>query len=305
MTTLTTTAMNSDPSTATATPAMTSHAHPSLSVRHVYHVSPWRQLVPWILFMPLAVPLAITALLVDAASDRAGLWFLSIAFTTVTLGIFWMIRRARLDIGPDGVVLRQIGFRFESPWSNIVAMRVDRGHESFVTAAPVAGKGASTVAAAASIAPYAMYDAAQQSLLDEHRLIPIEAFAWHLRNAMMAREIRRFAPHLASDLAQLDAKTAKPAQPTTKLDRRSRWAVAGVIGASIGFTGVLFMLGDHFAALFLNTVYALLDPFLVASSAAATWQMIRRRSWFFTVLMAMTTLVMLGWTILDWGRLFG
>jgi hypothetical protein len=314
MTTLTATAVNSLPSTTspstptsptTPTTSATTHTRSSLNARHVYHVSPWRQLVPWILFLPLAVPLAFAALLVDATSDRAALWVASMAFMTVILCIFWMIRRARLEIGPDGIVLKQIGFRFESPWSNVVAMRLDRGHEGFVTTAPVAGKGASTLAVAASMAPYAMYDGAQQSLLDEQRLIPIEAFAWYLRNGMMAREIRRFAPHLASDLEQLDAKAVKSAQPTAKVDGRSLWIVAGIAAVPIGLTALLFTLGDDFAALLYNTVHALVDPFLVASSAAATWQMMRRRSWLLTALTALMTLVMICWTLLDWARLFG
>ena len=44
--------------------------------------------------------------------------------------------------------------------------------------------------------PGQCHDDEQRYLIEEHRLIPIEAFAWHLRNGMMAREIRAFAPHL-------------------------------------------------------------------------------------------------------------
>ena len=96
-----------------------------------------------------------------------------------------------------------------------------------------------------------------------------------------------------------------PPQSKTKLDRRSRWILAAIIGASIALAGVLLLLGDRYAAMFFNTAYALLDPFVVTSSATATWQMIKRRSWFLAVLMGLMTLVMLGWTILDWGRLLG
>ena len=293
--------------TTTTMPMTASHACRTIATRRVYHVSPLRQLIPWLLFLPLAGGLAIGALCSDTPGDRAALLMLSMLFAAMLLGIFWMIRRARLDIGPDGVVLRQIGYRFETPWSNIIAMRVDRGHESFITAQPVGGKGASTVAAAASISPYALYDSEQQALLEEHRLIPFEAFAWHLRNGMMAREIRRFAPHLASDLAQLDrsALASPPPKTKTKLDARSRWIMAATIAVSLGFTGVLFLIGERNAAIAINTIYALLDPFLIASSTAATWQMIKRRSWLFTVLMGLMTLVMIGWTILDWARLLG
>ena len=300
-------------------PTSASRAHRTIGSRHAYHVSPLRQLIPWMLFLPLAGGLAIGALLSDTPGDAAALWMGSTAFAVVLLGIFWMIRHARLDIGPDGVVLRQIGYRFETPWTNIIAMRVDRGHESFVTAQPVGGKGASTVAAAASISPYALYDSEQQALIEEHRLIPFEAFAWHLRNGMLVREIRRFAPHLASDLAQLDGRVAASRsasaptsasastspEPKTKPDARSRWAMAATIAISLAFTGVMILIGERYAALVINTIYALLDPFLIASSAAATWQMVKRRSLLFTVLMGLMTLVMIGWTILDWSRLLG
>jgi hypothetical protein len=44
-----------------------------------------------------------------------------------------------------------------------------------------------------------LYDAAQQELLGQGRLIPIEAFAWHLRKGRpLGADIAGFAPHLVS-----------------------------------------------------------------------------------------------------------
>jgi hypothetical protein len=264
---------------------------------HVYRVGPWRQAIGW-MFVPAAAGLAIAAMFADAPDERAGLWTGAAMLALVTCGIVWMIRRARLEAGPDGIVLRQIGFRLESTWANVVAVRTDRGHEGFMTAEPVSGKGMSTVAAAASVAPYGMYDGVQQALLDQHRFIPIEAFAWHLRKGTLRRDINAWAPHLANDLMKLDIKV-----PRTPEDRRGLWLTAGIIALCLAFSGLLIALGDRVQAVFFNATYALLDPLLVASSAAATWSMIRRRSWLMTVLMGLLTLVMIGWTIVDWTRL--
>ena len=278
--------------------------------RRVYHVSPWRMLLAWLPIGPLSVGCAVLALFVDAADDRAALLFLAASFGIVTLAIVAMVRRARLEITPQRICLRQIGYRFEARWSDIVAVRVGRGREGFVTVNEVEGRGATLVAASASIAPYGLYNDDQQRLLDQHRLIPIEAFAWHLRHGPMRAEIAAFAPHLATDLAQLDDQPGTPAaksivRAADAVDRRRQWLAAALIAGSLVVSGVLIAMGERAQQVFFDSAYGLLDPFFAASSGLATWQMLKRRAWLLAGLMALMTLVMVGWTLLHWSRLFG
>ena len=284
--------------TATATSATAMSTKNNAQPKTTYHVSPWRSIWGWVLFLPFSIGCAIGALFADKPDERAGLWVGALAFALVIVGLMTMIRRARLEIRRDGIRLRQIGYRLEASWSDVVALRVDRGREGFITSTPVGGRGANTLAAAGSVAPYAMYDGDQLSLLDEHRLIPIEAFAWHLRHGPLRAQIGEYAPHLADDLALLDEK---PVQKP--FDRRTFWVVSGIIAASLAFSMVLLALSERVQMIVFDLAYAIVDPLLALSSAIATWQMIRRRSWLFTLLMALTTLIMIGWTLLNWGRL--
>ena len=97
---------------------------------------------------------------------------------------------------------------------------------------------------------------------------------------------------------KLDVRPGK-----TPAERRALWLTAAIVALCLAFSGVLIALGDRVQAVFFNATNALLDPFLVAASAAATWNMVRRRSWLLAVLMGLMTLIMVGWTIVDWGRL--
>lgn len=266
--------------------------------KRTYHVSPWRSMWGWVLFLPFSMACAIGALFADKPDDRAGLWIGALAFALVIAGLMTMIRRARLEIRRDGLTLRQIGFRLEAPWTDVIAFHANRGHEGFITSKPVGGRGANTLAAAASLDSYGIYDSDQMNLLDEHRLIPIEAFAWHLRHGPMRAQIIEYAPHLAKDLAHADDKRVR-----TPFDRRAVWMTAAIIAASIAVIPVLIMLGERVQMIVFDLAYAIVDPMLAVSSAIATWQMIQRRSWLFTGLMAMMTLIMIGWTLVHWGRL--
>lgn len=266
--------------------------------RTTYHVGPWRSIWGWALFLPLSIGCALGAIFADKADEKAGLWVGALIFALIIIGLMTMIRRARLEICRDGITLRQIGYRLEASWPDVIAFRGDRGREGFITSNPVGGRGANTLAAASSLGPYGMYDSDQIDLLDEHRLIPIDPFAWHLRHGPMRREIEEYAPHLAGDLARLDDPPIRKS-----IDRRTFRVTAVVIAASIALTLVLIALGERAQEILLEAVYAIVYPLMALSSAIATRQMFRRRSWLFTFLMAAMTLVMLGWTVHHWGVL--
>jgi hypothetical protein len=64
-----------------------------------------------------------------------------------------------------------------------------------------------------------IYTPSQQAALDQHRLIPIEAFAWHLRHGQLQAELERYAPHLRAQLAPglpAPSSTSAAAPPSAK-----------------------------------------------------------------------------------------
>ena len=165
---------------------------------HVYHVSPWRRALLWIVLAPIIGGLLLLGTAEGGAEARpfvitAGLVLL------IALPFQLIVDRTRLELSPEGLCLRQTGYRLSARWSDIVDLRLTRGREGFVTREPMVGKGAARLAAFRDVGlrGFELYDAEQQQLLAERRLIPIEAFAWHLRRGAMGRDIARFAPHLA------------------------------------------------------------------------------------------------------------
>jgi hypothetical protein len=158
-----------------------------------YHVSPLRRWLLWLVMGPiLAFLLALG--LTGGASDRpaflatAGLVFL------ILLPFHLIVGRTRLVLSEAGVRLRQAGYQLEAGWADIEDLDLTPHRESFVTREPMAGKGAVRLARF-RVSP--LYDAEQQRLLAERRLIPIEAFAWHLRRGAMRADIEHLAPRLA------------------------------------------------------------------------------------------------------------
>ncbi|MBP8297059.1 MAG: hypothetical protein KAX84_13175 [Burkholderiales bacterium] len=181
---------------------------------HVYHVGPWRYLWLWLVFGPLALIFLALGLFSEQPGERAPLLIGGALWLLVPFMVTLLVRMARLEISARGVRLRQIGYRLEAAWPDVAALRLDRGREGFVTARPVGGRGAGLLAAAGRAIPRAgaqFYDDEQQRLLDEHRLIPIEAFAWHLRHGQLRADIARFAPNLEGDLAALDRSSGRSA----------------------------------------------------------------------------------------------
>ncbi|HEV2747584.1 MAG TPA: hypothetical protein VGW34_09840 [Allosphingosinicella sp.] len=110
-----------------------------------------------------------------------------------------IIDRTRLELSPQGARLRQAGYELAAKWSDIADIRLQRGREGLITAQPMRNGGAARLALfrGVGIPLIPLYDADQRQLLAERRLIPIEAFAWHLRHGALADDIAGFAPHLA------------------------------------------------------------------------------------------------------------
>jgi hypothetical protein len=163
-----------------------------------YHVSPWRRWSLWYVGAPMIAFLLFFAIDSGGSEGRVFLTTAGIVFL-IFLPFQFIVDRARLQLSPEGARLRQTGYELAAPWSEIVDLRLAPGRQGFVTREPMAGKGAAVLAmfrwAGRPVAP--LYDEDQRRLLAERRLIPIEAFAWHLKHGAMRDDIIRFAPHLA------------------------------------------------------------------------------------------------------------
>lgn len=168
-----------------------------------YHVSPLRRWLLWILIGPLIVLLLVLGLAGNAVDRPAFLVTAGLVFL-ILLPFQLIVSRTRLVLSETGARLKQTGYELTAGWGEIERLDLTRGREGFVTRAPMAGKGAARLAyfrfVGASSAP--LYDEGQRRLLAERRLIPIEAFAWHLRHGAMRADIERFAPHLAAAFEQ-------------------------------------------------------------------------------------------------------
>ena len=224
--------------------------------RRVFHVGPWRYLWVWFVFGPLALVSVAGGLFSGAGEDRTALLIGGALWLLVPGLVTLLVRTARLEISAQGITLKQLGFRLEAPWQGVSGLRLDRGHEGFITAQPVGGKGAGLLAAAGRAMPHVamqFYDDEQQTLLDQHRLIPIEAFVWHLRHGTLRQDIERYAPQLRADLALFDKPRAKSAQNDLgkSADRQpskpltlGQWAVLSLIPIALG-TGVYLAMSSE------------------------------------------------------------
>ena len=161
-----------------------------------------RRWLLWLLIGPLILLLVVAAFTGTDDERRTYLLTAAIVFLLI-LPFDLIVARTRLELTSAGPRLRQFGYQLTTDWDNIQGLCLERGREAFVTDRPLDSDGAARLAhfrfAGAHYAP--LYDDRQMQLLDERRLIPIEAFAWHLRHGEMRDDIIAFAPHLKGQFA--------------------------------------------------------------------------------------------------------
>ena len=253
----------------------------------VYHISPGRRIFGAFCYGPcIAGGLALAIFLPPA--DRAFGCGLGGFMALVGVGLYWLIDRTRLEISSAGVRLRQLGFTIETPWTNVEQIRIVRGQEAFVTAAPVEGKGAARLAA---MGGSPIYDSTALALIAQRRLIPIEAFAWHLRREPFAGDLKRFAPHL--EMAHEPPPPAK-----RKIDRRVLVAVGAVFIVFL----VLAIFAPQWIGPALNICWAILMPFFALQSAMAGVRAFRSKARLMGILSLFMALMLALWSIELWSQ---
>jgi hypothetical protein len=161
----------------------------------VYHVSPWRRWMLWLVVGPILLFLMIASAFVPWQDAKVYLITAALLFL-VLLPFDWLVRWTRLELSPNGVRLRQFAYTLDTAWSNIGNLSMVRGREGFVTKEPMSGKGAARLAAFRGPAGMTLFDREQRQLVGQRRFIPIEAFAWHIRHGNLGADIARFAPDL-------------------------------------------------------------------------------------------------------------
>ena len=113
------------------------------AVWRTYHISPLRRYFLWGVCGAFAlggIALALSA----EPKDRAAGIFIAGLFLIIGLGLHWLASLARIQISSWGFRLRQMGYKVETPWSNVALIRMVRGGEGFVTTAPARRPGRSS-----------------------------------------------------------------------------------------------------------------------------------------------------------------
>ncbi len=264
----------------------------------IYRISIWRYLVMWWALGPFLL-LGLGLALFSDESRGAGV-AIALLMAPFLLLWHWLVGKARLEVSATGVRLHDFGGGCAAAWGDIVDLRVDRGHEGFITGAPLEGKGALHLAQTAG--PMQMHDERDLELIGARRFIPLKAFAFHLRRGDLRADIGRHAPHLLPALAALDAPPA-PKPPLSPAARRRNGLLALVGIAAIAGSFVLIAQGARWQTRFFTAAYAIIDPLFALTSGYYAWQLLKRKNWLLGVPILLFALVMVGWTARNWTQL--
>jgi hypothetical protein len=274
-------------------------ADESASTR-VYHVSPWRRRLVWLVTGPMILFLLVAALTDSRVGGGRAMLLAAGVLLVISLLAGLVVRRARLEFSPQGVRLHQTGYTLETSWSNVAGLRLQRGSEGLITAEGMQGNGPERLASMRGIgmngAP--LYDEEQQELLAQHRFIPIEAFAWHLRHGRMRADLARFAPHLQ---AALDAPEAPD---PNALRGRALWKVIGLTACLLAPAIALALAPEQWQSRILGIFLLGLAPLLALRAAISARNSIRTRAWWLAIFFAALALVLGLWSIGLWLEYF-
>jgi hypothetical protein len=270
--------------------------------RCIYHVGPWRRAVPWMVFGPMLVLAAGLWVFADSVGDRSAGALVCAFLTLLVLGLHALISYARLELTAEGVRLRQIGINLAVPWIDVAGLRLDRGHEGFVTLRPIGGSGAANLAAIRGLGWYfiPIYNKEQQAVMADRRWIPIEAFAWHLRRGRLREDLARLAPAVQS----LPSQLAPPANPISPAVRRRRLVILlGALGVILAASVMLGLGPPSRKEHVFSVVMALLAPLLTFSAGWSAWNAFRIGARLVGVLFTILTLLGAVWCLLVWSDL--
>jgi hypothetical protein len=253
-------------------------------------------------FGPMLVWAAGLWVFADSVGDRSAGALVCAFLTLLVLGLHALISYARLELTAEGVRLRQIGMNLAVPWIDVAGLRLDRGHEGFVTLHPIGGSGAANLAAVRDLGWYfiPIYNKEQQAVMADRRWIPIEAFAWHLRRGRLREDLARLAPAVQS----LPSQLAPPANLISPAVRRRRLVILlGALGAILAASVMLGLGPPSRKEHVFSVVMALLAPLLTFSAGWSAWNAFRTGARLVGVLFTILTLLGAVWCLLVWSDL--
>lgn len=260
-----------------------------------YRVGPWRRALPWLLFGPFLLFGAGMLIMAKDAETRTIGSVLLIYLGILTLFMHFLIGRARLELSPQGVRLRQIGMNLTTPWSNVAGLRLAPGREGIITRDSMTGAGAATLSAVRGVGASgaALYDEEQQLAMEECRWIPIESFRWHLIHGQLRNDIRDLAP----EVMDLPGPPAPP--PPTPKERRRGWLVFGLI-LSLAVSAFVLGIqgGSRWADILFATALSIVALLVALRAVISAWQAFRSRSWIAFLFLFLLALLVSLWCLL-------
>jgi hypothetical protein len=172
----------------------------NVAKRTVYHISPLRLwLAPGIfvivaVFTPLLV--AFDASLSDSRNIGIFMGFFFLAFG---VAMYLLLRYTRLVLSADGIKLYQFGYVLETGWDNVAYLDDSPDSEGLVLHRPMDCSGAFTLSAGRNIniKGATLFSAEQLQLIAERRLIPLNPFAYWLKNGQLRDDLARREPALS------------------------------------------------------------------------------------------------------------
>jgi len=211
-----------------------------MDLPRVYRLSPRRRAIlygSWALF---GLPLLIGGLV----TGEPGLLVAGVLVSAIMLPLMlWVDLAAKLILTAEGIETRQVGARLQSSWANVAGLRLVPGSEGFVLREPMSGSGPQRFASASHvrIRGAALYDDVRLQLISELRFIPIEAFAYWLKQGDLREAIARVAPDLESRTDPSGGPvpgTQGPERPSKSRTLLVIVLVSVIIGLSIGLNFV-------------------------------------------------------------------
>ncbi len=170
--------------------------------RTTYRISPLKLwLVPVILIVIAVFMMALPVFNPDVPeSTRYFPVYIGIFFLAFAALMYFILRRTRLVLSADGLELYQFGYKLETGWDNIAYLHDEQGSQGLVLHRPMDCYGAHTLSnfRHTQIKNVNFFTDEQIRFIAEHRLIPLDAFAYWLRKGELRTDLARRAPTLAN-----------------------------------------------------------------------------------------------------------
>jgi hypothetical protein len=170
-----------------------------------YYVGPVRRAIIPVFLVGLVVVLLTLAFLSKDFRERYAFCMTALTLAIIMSPFILVVYYTRLWVSPEGVEVRQLGWRVATTWDNILELRMERYAEGLVLRNPLAGRGQWALRLGTLIPGW--YKAAQYELVKKGLWFPLDPFAWYLRHGDLAAQIRQYAPALVTDVAPSEAKS--------------------------------------------------------------------------------------------------